>query len=247
MRAEEYVARLTETSANAELLTRLCDGVPLGVDAANELVLSQTKAHPYTVRHTCVTGTRKTQYIRRLLCYLSSIYAKNQANFLIISPKTEYGELLKLYRLAATVPYIRTQADVEQAKECIQSLMEEYTRGAGHPRLFVVLDGLETLSTDTNGDLQAYRTFLELVATQKNIHIISGVELMGSIFSGNPGVFVGVGNCLVTTREEGRADVTYVDDDCSLSMPIGMTYPSIPSPLETIIYLNSLQNKPSQE
>lgn len=245
MRAEEYVARLAETSVNEELLTHLYDGVPLGVDAANELVLSQTKAHPYTVRHTCVTGTRKTQYIRRLLCHLSAVYPKSQANFLIISPNLEYGELLKLKRLDATIPYIRTQADVEQAKECVQALIDEYARGAGYPRLFVVLDGLETLIADSNGDLQAYRSFLELVATQK-IHIISGVELMGSIFSGNPGVFVGVGNCLVTTREEGRADVTYVDDDCSLSMPIGMTYPSVPSPLETIIYLNSLPTKPAQ-
>ena len=70
--------------------------------------------------------------------------------------------------------------------------------------------------------------------------MITGAELMRSIFSGYPGAFVGVGNCLVTTREEGVADVTYVQDNSSLSLPTVLHYPSMPSFTETVIYLNSL-------
>ena len=44
----------------------------------------------------------------------------------------------------------------------------------------------------------------------------------------------------MTIREEGKADVTYVGDDISLSMPIPITYPSEPSVMETVIYLNAL-------
>ena len=79
-----------------------------------------------------------------------------------------------------------------------------------------------------------------MLAREKNVAIISGAELIKSIFSGNPGVFVGVGNCLITTREEGRADVTYVGEDSSLSMPVALQYPDSPSVLESIIYLNAL-------
>ena len=240
MRAEEFIARLTETAQNEKLHSHLCQGVPLGVDAANELVLSQTREHAYTARHTCVTGTRKTQFIRRLISHISALYPKTDANLLILSPYPEYGEALKYKYLDATVPYVRSKADLALAKTCIRELAEEYSRGAGYPTLFLVLDGLEELPECGQTDLEEYRSFIELVAREKNVHVISGVDLMKSIFSGNPGVFVGVGNCIVTTREEGRADVTYVENDYSLSMPIGMTYPDMPSHLETIIHLNSL-------
>jgi hypothetical protein len=62
-----------------------------------------------------------------------------------------------------------------------------------------------------------------------------------------PGVFVGFGNSLVTTREEGRADVTFVHDDFSLSLPTAIEYPQTPSVTETIIFLNSLAAKRNQE
>ena len=70
--------------------------------------------------------------------------------------------------------------------------------------------------------------------------MICGTDLMRSIFSGFPGAFVGVGNCLVSLREEGKADVTYVNDDASMSLPIPIHYPSAPLVMETIIYLNAL-------
>ena len=116
-----------------------------------------------------------------------------------------------------------------------------YQTEKGHPRLILVLDGLEELEgCNKNGDLEEYRAFFDLTLRNENVEIITGAELMKSIFSGYPGAFVGVGNCLVTTREEGKADVTYVGDDSSLSMPTAMSFPDSPSVTETIIFLNSL-------
>ena len=240
MRAEEFITFLGEKAIGEAEHNALKVGLPLGFDAAGDAVLSQTVEHSFTPNHTCVTGTNRTTFIKRLLITLCCLYKKSEANFLVISPRTEYGELLRYKGIDVTVPYVRTSADVEKAKSCVKGLVSEYARGGGYPKLFLVLDGLEELpDMNGNGDLDEYREFLDMLAREKNVAIISGVELMKSIFSGNPGVFVGVGNCLVTTREEGRADVTYVGEDSSLSMPIAIQYPDSPSVLETIIYLNA--------
>ena len=240
MRAEEFITFIAEKAKGEEEANALKTGLPLGLDAAGEAVLSQTVEHSFTPNHTCITGANRTAFIKRMLLTLSLLYKKSEANFLVLSPRTEYGELLRYKGIDVTVPYVRTKADVEKAKACVKGLAAEYARGAGYPKLFLVLDGLEELpETNGNGDLDEYREFLDILAREKNVAIISGVELMRSIFSGNPGVFVGVGNCLVTTREEGRADVTYVGDDSSLSMPIAIQYPESPSVLETIIQLNA--------
>jgi hypothetical protein len=104
-----------------------------------------------------------------------------------------------------------------------------------------VLDGIETLDgCNKNEDLEEYRAVMDLLARRESVELIAGVELTKSIFSGYPGAFVGVGNCLVSTREEGKADVTYVNDDSSLTLPLPMTYPSEPSVMESIIFLNSV-------
>ena len=67
---------------------------------------------------------------------------------------------------------------------------------------------------------------------------IGSYAFIMSIFSGYPGAFVGLGNCLVTTREHGKADVTFVDDDSSLSLPIAMTYADLPTVEETVMDFN---------
>ena len=240
MRAEEFITFLTEKASAETERNALKAGFPLGLDAAGDAVLSQTVEHSFTPNHTCITGAKRTTFIKRFLITLSRLYEKTEANFLVVSPRAEYGELLRYKGIDVTVPYVRTKADLEKVKACVKGLVSEYARGVGYPKLFLVLDGLEELSeTNASGDLDEYREFLDMLAREKNVAIISGVELMKSIFSGNPGVFVGVGNCLVTTREEGRADVTYVGEDSSLSMPIAIQYPDSPSVLETIIYLNA--------
>lgn len=240
MRAEEFITFLAEKAGDEEKKSALKAGLPLGLDAAGEAVFSQTLEHSFTPNHTCVTGANRTKFIKRFLITLACLYEKSEANFLVLSPRTEYGELLRLQRMDITVPYVRTKADLEKAKACVKELTADYARGVGYPKLFLVLDGLEELpEANGNSDLDEYREFFDLLAREKNVAIISGAELMKSIFSGNPGVFVGVGNCLVTTREEGRADVTYVGEDSSLSMPVALQYPSSPSVLETIIQLNA--------
>ena len=116
--------------------------------------------------------------------------------------------------------------------------------GEGYPHLFVVLDGLESLpDCNKNGDLEEYRAFLEEVARREDVDVFSSVDLVKSIFNGLPGAFVGIGNCLVTTRGEGRAEVTYVNDDSSMTLPILLEYPFSPSLTETIIYLNALDDR----
>jgi len=244
MRAEEFISILSEKSGDETALKTLRNRVPLGIDALREVVYSQTREHPYTVKNTCVTGARRTTFIRKLLLTLSCLYEREEANFLILSPRAEYGELLKLQNADITAPFLREKADLDSAFACVKELVALYRQGTGFPKLILVMDGLEELEgSNTRGDLEEYREILEFLARETNVETIVGADLMKSIFSGDPGVFVGVGNCLVTTREEGRADVTYVGNDCSLSMPTVMEYPQTPPVTETVIFLNSLAAK----
>lgn len=242
MREEEFISLLSESSATETGVERLRAGVPLGVDSAGGVVFSQKRERTLTFRHTCVTGPKRTAFLRRLLVTLSCLYEKNEANFFIISPKTEYGELMRLNGADITAPFIRSKNDLASAVACLKELVQMYRSGQkGYPRLILVADGLEEIEgCNKNGDLEEYREIFDVCMRVENVEIFTGAELMRSIFSGYPGAFVGVGNCLVTTREDGKADVTYVGDDSSLSMPTPMTYPNSPSVTETLIFLNSL-------
>lgn len=246
MRAEDFMSIISEKTGGENALKTLREQIPLGIDAYGEIVCAQTREHFYTAQHTCVTGGRRTECIRRILLTLSCLYERSEVNFLILSPRAEYGELLKLQGADITVPFVRTKTDFENGILCVKELLALYKQGKGYPKLILVLDGLEELdkSNDTlRGDLEEYRNVFDLLAREQNVQVISGVDLIKSIFSGNPGVFVGVGNCLVTTREEGKADVTKVGEDCSLSLPTAIEYPQIPSVTETVILLNSIMAK----
>lgn len=248
MRMEEYISFLSEKSKDEEEFLRLRAGTPLGMDAYGEAVLSQKTEHPYTVRNTCVTGLRRTGFIRKLIITLSCLYEKGEANFLVVSPRTEYGELMRLRSLDITVPFITRKEEIDNVMQCVRDLVTAYAQGAGYPKLFLILDGLEELDgCNQNGDFEEYRAFFDLTARSKNVELITGADLLKSIFGGEPGVFVGVGNCLVTTREEGNADVTYVGEDSSLSTPTAMRYPETPSVMESVIFLNSVTAKTDGE
>ncbi|MBE7084560.1 MAG: hypothetical protein E7368_00710 [Clostridiales bacterium] len=241
MNSEEFILSLTNFCEDEESLQNLRLGVPLGKDASNALVFSQKQEKPFMFRHTCVTGVKKTAFIKRALFTLLCLYEKDEANVFIISPKTDYGELLRLNNASVTVPFIRTKADIDDCLACVKELISLREREKGCPRLILVLDGLEEIEgCNQNGDLEEYRAFFDVVARKKDVEIFSGAELMKSIFSGYPGAFVGVGNCLVTTIEEGKADVTYVGEDSSLSLPTPIFFPTSPSVTETIIWLNAL-------
>ncbi len=244
MRTEEFISSLLENCKDDEQLKRLRQSVPLGWDSVDNIVYSQKRENPFTVRHTCVTGARKTVFLKRLLLTLASLYAKTETNFLIVSPYDEYGEFLRLQGADVTVPYVKQRADLLKIKDCVRELIQLQSREQGCPKLIILLDGLDELDgCNKNGDLEEYRDFFDLLARRAEVEIISGVDLMKSIFSGYPGAFVGVGNCLVTTREEGKADVTYVDDDSSLSPPTLMSYCETPSITESVIWLNAFQTK----
>ena len=113
--------------------------------------------------------------------------------------------------------------------------------GAGYPKLFLVLDGLESLpECNVEEDLAEYRDIYKLLMRKDGVEIITGVDLKKSIFAGFPGAFLGVGNCLITIDESGKADLTYVSDDSSLSLPISIDCPSEPSLAESVSFFNSL-------
>lgn len=241
MRSEEFISTISALSQGDEKFEEIRYGLPLGLDAAGNLTLAQKTRRPLIARHTCVTGVNTSQFIRRLLVSISCLFEKEEACFFILSPKTEYGELLRLKSMDATVPYIRSKSDLELAVDGVKELLLMRETGSGYPHLFIVLDGFDSLpDCNHGGDLEEYREIFELIRRREDVDIISGVDLTKSIFSGYPGAFVGLGNCLVSLREEGKADVTYVKDDASLSLPIPITYPSAPSIVETVIFLNSL-------
>ena len=241
MRAEEFISAVSGMSHEDDRFEELKNGLPLGLDSTENVVIAQKRKRPYTLRNTCVTGVGTSNFIRRFLISVSCLYDRGEACFFVISPKTEYGELLRMKSMDVTVPYIRTKSDLDLAVTTIKELLAQREDGKGYPHLFIVLDGLEELGeSDRNSDLEEYRNVFDLFTRREDVDVICGTELMRSIFSGYPGAFVGVGNCLVSLREDGKADVTYVNDDATLSLPIPVHYPSEPSVMETIIYLNAL-------
>ncbi|MBE5747902.1 MAG: hypothetical protein E7352_07005 [Clostridiales bacterium] len=241
MNMEEYVASLANLCADETKLKELRKGLPLGRDVVENIVLAQKRERPLTVRHTCVTGGQRSNFICRMLLTISRLYTREEACFLIISPKTEYGELMRANAMDVAVPYIFTKEDLALAVATVKELLSQRQTGRGYPRLFLVLDGLERIDgCNVNGDLEEYREIFDLFKRNADVDVITGVDLMKSIFSGYPGAFVGVGNCLVSLREEGKADVTYVNEEGGLSLPTPISYPAQPSITETVIFLNSL-------
>lgn len=238
------MTKTAERAQSEESLRALLKGVPLGVDEGGGLVLAQTREKPFTVRHICVTGADRTAFIKRLLLTLSCLYEKTEASVLVLSPRLAYGELLALRSADINLPFVNKKEDIAPVKNCVCELLELRARERGCPRLVVVLDGLEELENcNEKGDLEEYRTFFELLARREDVDVITGVDLMKSIFSGYPGAFVGVGNCLVTTHSDGKADVTYVSDDSSLSKPTAIVYPDEPSVAETVLLLNAMPER----
>lgn len=241
MRSEEFIALLSNAAENEEKFEQMRKDVPLGIDSVDNVVYSHKNTKPYSTRFTCVTGGGKSAFLKRLLITVSCLYERKDACFLVLSPNAEYGEFLRLKSMDVTVPYVRSKSDLEFAMETLKQLLREREGKRGCPRLFVLLDGIETLDgCNRNEDLEEYRDAIDLFARRGDVELIAGVDLTKSIFSGYPGAFVGIGNCLVATREMGKADVTYVNDDATLTMPLPITYPSAPAITETILFFNAV-------
>lgn len=239
MRSDEFISMLYAQAENEGFET-LQRGIPLGLDSSENIVYAQKESRAPTVRRVIVTGSGKNTFLRRTLYTLSCLYEKEKACFFVISPQTEYGELLRLKNIDATVPYIRTKADFLLAFETLKELVRQRETGRGYPKLILILDGLEDLpDCNAGGDLEEYRAVFELFTRRDQAEVFVGVDLLKSIFSGYPATFVGEGNCLVSLREEGKADLTFVKEDGSMSLPAPIRYPSEPSATETVIFLNS--------
>lgn len=240
MRTEEFISATIRRIQSGDTLAK--EKLPLGVKADGELLFSHERADKKVcaIHHTAITGNGATEYIKRLICVLSTLYKKGEAQFLILSPKSEYGELLRLQNADITAPFISSLEQLNQAKETYKTLLSFAERNPKAPKLFLVLDGLETLTENETGDLASYREFLELSA-RKKAEVITGANLIKSIFSGFPGAFVGVGNCLVTTGFGAQADATFVAPDSSMSLPTAITVPDTPSVPETVLFLNAFK------
>ncbi len=241
MRSDEFISTLSALAVDDENFEKMRKDIPLGLDSVGSVVYARKKELPFACPHTCVTGAGKSAFIRRLLVTVSCLYEKQEACFFVLSPFEEYGELLRLKSMDLTLPYIREKGDFDRAVETLKELLRLREYGKGYPHLVVVLDGVEELEgCNRNEDLEECRAILDLLARRENVEIITGVELTKSIFSGYPGAFVGVENCLVATRESGKADVTYVQSDASLTLPMPMSYPNAPSLTETVLFFNSV-------
>lgn len=241
MRSEEFIASLSEISRkNVYRFDQLRSCIPLGRDEAGNISVAHREENPERYHHVCVTGAGRRDYIGRLVMTLACLYDRAEAMFLVLSPYEGYAELLRLKAGDVTVPYIRSSADYLAALESLRGLVRMRSLNPGFPRLFVVLDGLEELpDVQNDGMLEPYKACFEAVGTS-GVEIITGVNLLKSIFSGYPGAFVGIGNCLVTPKGEGKADVTYVNTDSSLTLPKEIVFPDSPAIPEAIDFFNSL-------
>ena len=241
MRTERFISIIMQFAKEKDNIEELRRQVPLGLDMAGEIVTSQRRNGPVALKHICVTGSKRVEYICNLLITLSCLYDKEEANFIILSPRTKYAELLGLRSMDVIVPYVRTKDELESLLFGLRDLVNMYSRGKGYPHLFLVVDGLEELpDCNVNEELKEYNDLFASLARRPNVEIISGVNLMKSIYSGCPGAFVGIGNCLVSTREDGKADVTYVGEGTNLSLPILIDFACEPSVAETIQFLNGV-------
>ena len=242
MRSEEFIGVLLRKIENGT--ADLTAQIPLGMKEDGGILCAREKSgtRAYGVNHTCVTGMGATSYIGRLIAVLSALYKQCEAQFLILSPKSEYAELLRLIKADITAPYIRCMQDVQTAKETYKQLLHAQEKMEKAPKLFLILDGLENLDSSETGDLSIYREFFEL-SVRKKVEIITGANLIKSIFSGFPGAFVGVGNCLITTDGKAQADATFVAPDSSMSLPVSVAIVSEPSLSETVLFVNAFQNR----
>lgn len=241
MNTHEFINAIYHQTEENEKLEEYKKGLPIGKDEEGNILLAQKREKSLMIRNTCVTGLKRTEFIRRLVITLSCLYEKDQACFFVLSPRVEYGELLRLNSVDITVPYLRGKEDLQKCVETLKELLRIRSTGSGHPHFFLILDGLEELSdVCENGELEEYRKIYELLMRKAEMDVITGVDLTKSIFAGYPSTFVGVGNCLVTTQESGKADVTYVEDDSTLSLPALVAYPDEPTVMDSIVLLNTL-------
>ena len=103
MRSDEFIKTILKTT-DEQVLGSLRNDIPLGLDVVDKVALAKNGIGGVAFNHTCVAGVKRREFIRRLLITLSCLYGKDEACFFVVSPKEEYGELLKLNNIDVTVP-----------------------------------------------------------------------------------------------------------------------------------------------
>ena len=243
MTAEEFFKHLaTAANDNPDRFEEFLDRLPLGLDGEKRFVLARGLSgvdSPMKTlsRHTCVVGTGRSAFIRRLLLTLIGARDEGTVAVVIVSPKREYAELLKLKTADIFMPVLNS---VEDLWEVLRVCREQADLRVGggetiYGKLIIVADGLEEL---TGGGMECYLPFFALSST--GAELITGVDLVGSVFASSPQSFVGNGGCLITVTNRGFADVSRVGLSGNLELPKPFEYPSEPSLSEAIALVNEV-------
>jgi len=240
MKTEEFITRIKgEARVEPQKVEQLRSAIPLGEYSDGKYVLSHLGENIERCRHTCVTGAMRAEFISRLLLTLTGLYSNSEAVFIVVSSNMYYGQLMKLKSADVTVPFVTTPRDIPPILESVRAIAEMRKAKPSNSKTFLVLDGIEmVLPEEERFSLDCYRPFFD-AASNSGIEIITGVDLSKTVFAGYPSVFVGLGNCLVAPGVGGEMDVTYVEQDGSMSMPKRCEYPSLPTIAECIDQRNA--------
>ena len=228
MQVEDFITLLSETAVKNEYrFESLRERIPLGVYSGAEIATAHREEKPDRYHFTLVTGEDRRAFVFALILCLSCLYDENEASFLILSPHEEYSALLSLSGVDVSIPYMRTKDDFDLALNTLKELSLMRTLSASYPRLIVVCDGLEEIEGVTCDDVtDPYLACLEKVGAVR-AEVIAAMDITKSHFASFPGAVIGIGNCLFSTKEKGKGDVTHVKSDSSLGVPRQVEYPSL--------------------
>ena len=243
MTAEDFFKQLASVAGDSpERFNEIIERLPLGLDLEKRFVFARnlsTVDMPVGAlsRHTCVVGTGRSAFIRRLILTLVGVHDEGKISFVIASPKREYAELLKLKRTDVFIPVLKSVDDLWNVIRVCREQSDLRVGGGEkiYGKLVIVADGLEEF---TNGALDCYLPFFSM--TKTGAELITGVDLVGSVFSSSPQSFVGNGGCLITVTNRGVADVSRVSLSGELELPTPFEYPSEPSLSEVISLVNEV-------
>lgn len=228
MRLEDFITLLSETAVkNSYRFESLRERIPLGVYTGAEIATAHREEKPERYHFLLATGEDRRAFVFAQILCLSCLYDENEVSFLILSPHSEYTALLSLAGVDISVPYMKTKDDFLLALETIGELSRMRANGRAYPKLIVVCDGLEEIDGLYLDDItEPYSACLEKLGAIRS-ELFAVVDLTKSKFCSFPGAVVGIGNCLISTKADGKADLTHVGMDSSLGAPRQMEYPFV--------------------
>ena len=244
MKLEEWIGSLSEEAKkNAYRFEMLRDCIPLGFFSGGEIALAHLKQQPERNHFTFASGEHGKEFIQNLALSLAVLYDRSEAQFLLLSPRSELKPLLKLQNADINALYVQTEQDFSLAVEGIKALANLQKRGVGYPKLIVVAEGLEEIDGIYQDDITEPYIRLHEALGDSVCELSATADLNQSRYFTFPGAFLGIGNCLVATKTPGKADVTHVGADSSLSLPREISYPHEDSLEESVSFFNGLEQE----